>query len=173
MSRFMETSTGPDSHDLTAVSFDGLMQMLAVTLADIQVNGRTKANDQAFDAIVGELGARKAALPGAVTEAPRRADRCCRYEPVTEVFYRVYADPEATNEPGLRAFGLIRCTPARPQGCCSVDECEYTQAEAQDECDRLNWDPKAILGEGGKRRQDAWLSAAAQFALEGKTPEAA
>src|SRR3990167_5662011 len=78
---------------------------------------------------------------------------CCYRKPAHLVTIKPY--PNEPEEPGTR-YGLVRCTPERPDGCCSVNEAEYvTLEEAQRNADWYNANPSRITV--GMESTEAWL----------------
>jgi hypothetical protein len=65
---------------------------------------------------------------------------CCYRQPTERVTVRSYPPLVHVNpaDPPKR-FGLIRCTPERPDGCCSFEESAFdSRSQADEAADRLN-----------------------------------
>lgn len=75
-----------------------------------------------------------------MSSAFRQSLDCCYRQPHNRVTFKSYP-PVSEDDPANMPirFGLLRCTPERPEGCCSCDESAYdTRTEADAAAAELN-----------------------------------
>lgn len=66
---------------------------------------------------------------------------CCWLHAEEDVTYKAYPRPE-DDDGDTTKYGLIRCTPTRPNGCCSTHESTFdTRTEADKAAEALNKNP--------------------------------